>query len=37
VRVEVVTADNVKPLLVDSGFLSADELPACKSKLAAAE
>jgi len=37
VRVEVVTAENVKPLLVDSGFLSADELPACKSKLAVAE
>jgi D-xylose transport system substrate-binding protein len=37
VRVEVVTPDNVKPLLVDSGFLSADELPACKSKLAAAD
>ncbi|HEY1554341.1 MAG TPA: substrate-binding domain-containing protein [Kofleriaceae bacterium] len=37
VRVEVVTADNVKPLVIDSGFLSADELPACKSKLAAAE
>jgi D-xylose transport system substrate-binding protein len=37
VRVEVVTPDNVKPLLVDSGFLDADELPACKSKLAAAE
>lgn len=37
VRVEVVTADNVKPLLVDSGFLTADELPACKNRLAAAE
>jgi len=37
VRVEVVTAENVKPLLVDSGFLTADELPACKSKLAVAE
>jgi D-xylose transport system substrate-binding protein len=35
VRVEVVTADNVKSLIVDSGFLSADELPACKSRLAA--
>lgn len=35
VRVEVITADNVKPLLVDSGFLRADELPACKSRLAA--
>ncbi|MDB4955241.1 MAG: D-xylose transporter subunit XylF [Myxococcales bacterium] len=36
VRVEVVTADTVKPLLVDSGFLTADELPACKSRIAAA-
>jgi D-xylose transport system substrate-binding protein len=36
VRVEVVTPDNVKPLLVDSGFLTAGELPACKSQLAAA-
>jgi D-xylose transport system substrate-binding protein len=35
VRVEVVTPDTVKPLLVDSGFLRADELPACKSRLAA--
>ena len=35
VRVEVVTADNVKPLLVDTGFLTADELPACKNRLAA--
>jgi len=35
VRVEVITPDNVKPLLVDSGFLRADELPACKSRLAA--
>jgi D-xylose transport system substrate-binding protein len=35
VRVEVVTPDNVKNLLVDSGFLRADELPACKSRLAA--
>ena len=35
VRVEVVTPDNVKPLLVDTGFLSADELPACKNRLAA--
>ncbi len=34
VRVEVITPDTVKPLLVDSGFLSADELPACKSHLA---
>jgi D-xylose transport system substrate-binding protein len=35
VRVEVVTPETVKPLLVDSGFLRADELPACKSRLAA--
>jgi D-xylose transport system substrate-binding protein len=35
VRVEVITADSVKSLLVDSGFLRADELPACKSRLAA--
>lgn len=35
VRVEVVTPDTVKTLLVDSGFLSASELPACASKLAA--
>jgi D-xylose transport system substrate-binding protein len=35
VRVEVVTPDTVKPLLVDSGFLRADEIPACKSRLAA--
>ena len=34
VRVSVVTPDTVKPLLVDSGFLSVDELPACKTKLA---
>jgi D-xylose transport system substrate-binding protein len=34
VRVEVVTPDTVKSLLVDSGFLTADELPACKSHLA---
>lgn len=34
VRVEVVTPDNVKPLLVDTGFLKADELPACKGHLA---
>ena len=37
VRVEVVMADNVKPLLVDTGFLKADELPACKGHLAKAE
>ncbi|MFT3700642.1 MAG: substrate-binding domain-containing protein [Kofleriaceae bacterium] len=35
VRVEVITPETVKPLLVDSGFISADELPACKSHLAA--
>lgn len=35
VRVELVTPDNVKSLLVDSGFLSPDELPACKHRLAA--
>ncbi len=37
VRVEVVTPENVKPLLVDTGFLKADELPACKGRLAKAE
>jgi D-xylose transport system substrate-binding protein len=36
VRVEVITPDTVKSLIVDSGFLTADELPACKSRLAAA-
>ncbi|HEY5944099.1 MAG TPA: substrate-binding domain-containing protein [Kofleriaceae bacterium] len=36
VRVEVVTPDTVKALIVDSGFLTADELPACKNRLAAA-
>jgi D-xylose transport system substrate-binding protein len=35
VRVEVVTPETVKPLLVDSGFLAADELPACREQLAA--
>jgi hypothetical protein len=35
VRVEVVTPDNVKALIVDSGFLTASELPACAGKLAA--
>lgn len=35
VRVEVVTPDTVKSLIVDSGFLTADELPACKNRLAA--
>lgn len=34
VRVALVTPDTVKPLLVDSGFFAADELPACASKLA---
>ena len=34
VRVEVVTPDTVKPLLVDTGFLAASELPACAGKLA---
>lgn len=37
VKVEVVTPDNVKSVVVDSGFLNADDLPACKSRLAAAE
>ncbi len=37
VRVEVVTPETVKPLLVDSGFLAAQELPACASRLAAAK
>ncbi len=36
VRVEVITADNVKSMLVESGFLTAAELPACKTQLAAA-
>ena len=36
VRVEIVTPDNVKPLLVDSGFLAASEIPACAKKLAQA-
>ncbi|MBL0213553.1 MAG: substrate-binding domain-containing protein [Myxococcales bacterium] len=34
VRVEVITPQNVKPLLVDTGFLTASELPACAGKLA---
>ena len=34
VRVEVITPETVKSLLVDSGFLTANELPACKSHLA---
>jgi len=37
VRVEVVTPETVKPLLVDSGFLSAKELPACANRLAHAK
>ena len=37
VRVEVVTPETIKPLLVDSGFLTADELPACKGRLASAK
>ena len=37
VRVEVVTPDNVKSLLVDSGFLQAGQLPACANKLAASK
>jgi len=37
VRVEVVTPDTVKSLLVDSGFLAANELPACAAKLARAK
>lgn len=36
VRVEVITPDNVKPMLVDTGFFTPDELPACKNRLAAA-
>jgi ABC-type xylose transport system substrate-binding protein len=32
VRVEVVTRDNVKSLLVDSGFLTAKQLPECADK-----
>jgi D-xylose transport system substrate-binding protein len=35
VRVEVVTPETVKALVVDTGFLTADELPACKNRLAA--
>jgi D-xylose transport system substrate-binding protein len=34
VRVELVTPGNVKSLIVDSGFLPAEALPACKSRLA---
>ena len=36
VRVEVVRRDDVKRLLVDTGFLTAGELPACADRLAAA-
>ena len=35
VRVEVVTPETVKPLLVDSGFITASEIPACAGQLAA--
>jgi len=35
VRVEVVRKDDVKKLLVDTGFLTAGELPGCADKLAA--
>jgi D-xylose transport system substrate-binding protein len=34
VRVEVVTPETVKPLLVDTGFLDAGEIPACAGRLA---
>ncbi|MBA3393381.1 MAG: substrate-binding domain-containing protein [Deltaproteobacteria bacterium] len=37
VRVDVVTPETVKPLLVDSGFLTAGELPACANRLALAK
>ena len=36
VRVALVTPDTVKSLIVDSGFLSADELPGCAAQLAQA-
>lgn len=36
VRVELVTSDNVKSMIVDSGILSPDELPGCKHRLASA-
>jgi ABC-type xylose transport system substrate-binding protein len=36
VRVEVVRKDDVKKLLVDTGFLTAGELPGCADRLAAA-
>jgi D-xylose transport system substrate-binding protein len=35
VRVEVITPETVKPLLVDTGFVTAEQIPACKSRLAA--
>lgn len=34
VRVDLVTPETVKSLIVDTGILSADELPGCKTKLA---
>jgi len=34
VRVALVTPETVKPLLVDSGFLSPDDIPGCAGKLA---
>jgi D-xylose transport system substrate-binding protein len=34
VRVALVTPDTVKPLLVDTGFFEASDLPACAGKLA---
>lgn len=37
VRVALVTADTVKSTVVDSGFLTADEIPACADKLALAD
>jgi D-xylose transport system substrate-binding protein len=36
VRVELVTPDTVKALLIDTGVVSADEVPACKGRLALA-
>jgi D-xylose transport system substrate-binding protein len=36
VRVEVITPETVKALIVDTGFLTASELPACANRLAAA-
>jgi D-xylose transport system substrate-binding protein len=37
VRVVLVTADTVKPLIVDSGFLPASSLPGCAARLARRE